>query len=185
MTLPSWAGLHATAETIGHYRYAELGFAQLSGHKAAEGGAVAPFLAGAGGAHAWRAALFEELLPVSVGLPGAAELTVPPTDGFDATLRELAALEVGILVTVLVEDVYPALLAAWAAHAATASPVADAALVRTLRRAGADLAAVRDEGATLRPRDSRPEVPVALRRLVAESCTFGRRVPASGAGEGA
>lgn len=176
MSPPSWADLRATAETLGHYRYVELSFAQLSGHKAAEGGAVAPFLAGAAGAHAWRAALFEELLPVSIGLPGAAELTVPPTERFSATLTELGGLGAESLVTVLVEDAYPALLATWAAHAASASPVADAALVRTLRRTVADLTAVRDEGTPLRGRGAGPEVPVSLRLLVAESCTFGRRV---------
>ena len=101
---------------------------------------------------AWRAGLFEQCLPVSVGLPDAATLTVSPGAALDDALDALGNLGDLELVSALVTALYPAMLAAWQGDVAACSPVSDAPLRRVLRRASDDLAAVAAEGAALTPR---------------------------------
>ncbi len=169
--------LFATASLIGRYRYVELSLAALTGARAAAGTPpLASFLSGASGAHSWRAGLFEERLPVSAGLPDAGACTASPGPALERALDVLGTCEEAALVASLVEDLYPAMLASWRAHAAAASPLADAPVLRMLRRTSDDLAAVRAEGAALLAATSftgaasRP----ALGELLAEDGPFGR-----------
>jgi hypothetical protein len=127
--------------------------------------------ASASRAHAWRAALIEELLPVSVGLPPIAELTVLPegelVDELSRVLPEREAASDGPvvaegtgnvrngdrdgrwLVGELVGPIYQLLLAQYYRQLEACEPASDGAVVRNLQRAVADLEVVRASGATL------------------------------------
>ena len=127
--------LAESADLLGRYRFVELEcFAQL-GERAArcERPEVARYLSGAARAHAWRAGLLEALLPVSVGLPAAAELTVSPHPALGSALQELVAAEDDSLVEGLLTVLYPAMLAAYRAHLERCSPFSDPPVRRTLR----------------------------------------------------
>jgi hypothetical protein len=93
-------------------------------------------LAAASMGHAWRAALFELLLPVSVGLPGEDELAVlPPADS-----ARLDALDGGEgTLQRLHQDVYARLLEEYEATAAGVPRVSDGPLALAATRAAADL----------------------------------------------
>lgn len=175
-----------SAEVLGHIRYVELAAFERLGHRARRSSSapLAAYLAGASLAHAWRASLVEDHLPVSLGLPGPAELTRSPGDDVDQVLgllgpeasppgghpgppaegggEPLAADGNGgaggaapgrgadeELVEALVGVLYPAMLAGYERRIAIASPASDPPLVRALRRAAADLAAVIEEGRPL------------------------------------
>lgn len=165
--------LQASAALLGRMRYVELAAFSRLGRRArlARLPAVAAFLSGASLAHAWRAGLLEEHLPVSATLPGAAELTVSPGPRTDAALDLLdpADLDGGdgngdggghgggghdgvgdvALVAALAEVLYPAMLAGYDARLALASPVGDPPLVRTLGRVRHDLETVAAEARAL------------------------------------
>lgn len=162
-----------SARVLGRIRYVELAAFERLGRRApsATSPPAAAYLSGASLAHAWRAALLEDHLPVSQGLPGPAELTRSPGDPVDQVLRLLGPPASpgdkpgpgaddgpdqgtypgadGELVAALVGVLYPAMLAGYERRIALASPAADPPLVRTLRRATADLAAVLDDGRRL------------------------------------
>lgn len=87
-------GLVALAHVLGGVRYVELEAFRSLGQLSAEAGtkpAVAVRASGAALAHAWRARQLEALLPVSAGLPGAADVTLSPGPAVDALLGRLWA----------------------------------------------------------------------------------------------
>jgi hypothetical protein len=145
--------LAETADLLGRYRHVELSlFARLGGRApSCEDAAVVVYLAGASRAHGFRAGLVEPLLPVSDGLPRAAELTRSPGERFDEALEVLTAGSDGELLDALVGTFYPAMAAGYAEHLAVAVSPADAAVHRMLRRLLADLAATTAEGRVLAP----------------------------------
>lgn len=169
-----------SADLLGRMRYVELELFERLGRRArqVDSAPVAVWLSGASLAHAFRAGLLEDHLPVSATLPGPDELTVSPGPGLDAALAlldpdppqdadpdpekgagpadaELAEAVVGVL--------YPAMLAGYARRLALASPVADPPLARTLGRLLHDLRAVAEAGKDL------PGVPAALARRPART----------------
>ncbi|MGA3214148.1 MAG: hypothetical protein ABSD97_00470 [Acidimicrobiales bacterium] len=122
-------------------------------------------------AHAWRASLLEDLLPLSPGLPGPAELTVLPEDllgdelaralpeqgddafpGMAAGFCDSPSDNASQLVADLAGGLYPVLLARYRLRLQLSSPAADGAVVRTIGRAVADLEAVQAEGVALSSR---------------------------------
>lgn len=118
------------------------------------------FAASASRAHAWRAALVEELLPVSDGLPSAAELTVAggllseglgllAGMGRDPSASGGPTADGARVVSLVLERLYPELVAAYGSLLARCRPVSDGAVARNLRRALSDLEAVSGEGAAL------------------------------------
>jgi hypothetical protein len=144
--------LHESAGLLGRYRYVELLLFELLGERAprAARAEVAIYLSGAARAHAYRAELFEAQLPVSVGLPDAAALTISPGPGLEAALRELAGLDDdGVLLGELLGVWYPAIYSAYLAHLEACSPAADPPIRRRLQRAGADVTQLIADGATL------------------------------------
>jgi hypothetical protein len=173
-----------SAQVLGRMRYVELAAFERLGHRA-HATTIAPlatFLSGASLAHGWRACLLEDHLPVSAGLPGAAELTVSPSAGIDAALGLLgpASWEVqggpsepppgdAELLAALTDVLYPAMLAGYERRLALASPACDLALSRTLSRIISDLATVLEDGRRLREDE----------RLVATPDGAGHRSPLS------
>lgn len=139
-----------SATLVGRYRYVELACFEVLGRAAATGEQTfAPYLSASARAHAFRAELFAELLPVSVGLPSSAELTASPGSDVDAALAFLGGLEPPRLVAVTVSVLYPAMLDGWRHRLELASPFSDPPLARVLRRAIDDLDAVRTDGEPL------------------------------------
>lgn len=140
-----------TAELLGWYRHVELVCFTRLGARAPHLGhpELAAYLAGAARSHAYRAGLLEQLLPVSIGLPGATELTVSPDARLDAVLEALVTEEEEALVGDLVGTLYPSMLAAYNDHLARCSPIADPPVQRALLRIVADLAARAEEGDAL------------------------------------
>jgi len=160
--------LHQSADLLGRYRYAELAAFERLGRRApaCSHAGVAAFLSEASLAHAWRARLVEERLPVSVGLPDAAASTRSPGSFLDEALDELAAPGAGAegdleLLDALLGALYPSMLAGYAARLEIASPSADPPVVLALGRAAADLERVTSAG--LRLAASGPPAPGALR----------------------
>jgi hypothetical protein len=153
-----------SARYLGGLRAVELACFERVGERAPHLGApqCARWAASASLAHAWRASLLEELAPVSVGLPGLAEVTVVPDGPLGAELaralpisggpvqsRDIATDDGWSLITDLCDRLYPLLLAEYARRLELASPAADGAIVRALGRVTTDLETVRAEGATL------------------------------------
>jgi len=149
-------GIVESARITGTLRYAELALFELIGSSApgARPATAAVFLAGAARSHGWRAEQLAPLLPVSNGLPGAAQCTASPGPAFESALGALAAapeaLDGAELVDALVSALYPVLAASYEARLARChSAPADQALARVLRRVAADLAAVVADGSDL------------------------------------
>ena len=142
-----------SARVTGGLRFVELScYEALSLAATAADGDDAPlavFLAAAGLAHAWRAEQLAGLLPLSVGLPGAAELTRAPSPAAAEALSLLAAAAPAELAAVALGALYPALAAAYELRSARAAPAADGPLLRVWRRVSADLAAVSGEGTSV------------------------------------
>jgi len=162
-----------SARHLGGLRAVELTcFRRLGGRAARLSPAsCARWAASASLAHAWRASLLEDLLPVSVGLPGLDELTiVPPGTIADELARVLPVSDQGLLdfddssgsqgrdsapdnglplVAGLCDRLYPLLLADYKLRVERASPAADGAIVRMVRRAASDLEIVLAEGAAI------------------------------------
>jgi hypothetical protein len=152
------AGLVDSAVELGGLRALELAGFERLGRSAphAAPAAAARWLAGASLAHAWRAAAVAELLPVSVGLAHAAELTTWP----GGPLGELATavlshgapdpgdFDARDLVGCLVAELYPALEAAYVARlrVAEAAYWSDRPVARALVRILADLGRTAGEG---------------------------------------
>ena len=148
-TVEAVLSLLDSADLLGRCRYVELAAFSLLGRRApgCEGPAVVAYLAGASLAHGWRAGQLEALLPVSTGLPGAAELTRSPAASTDLAL-ELATAPGGDaeLLDALLGAIYPSMSAGYAERLSAASPAADPPVARTLRRLLADLEELRREG---------------------------------------
>ncbi|HVB06711.1 MAG TPA: hypothetical protein VNF07_10760 [Acidimicrobiales bacterium] len=141
-----------SAARLGHYRYVELrGFARLGARAPRAAPALAGFLAGAARAHAHRAGLLEARLPLSIGIPHAAELTVAPDLESEGLLDELLGVPDEQLLGALVEGLYPSLLAAYRAHLGRCSPFSDPPVARLLGRLIADLEGVLGEASALGP----------------------------------
>ena len=141
-----------SAELTGHYRYVELALFRALGAAAtgASEPATASYLAAAARAHGFRARLIEELLPVSLGLPGIEASTRAPHPSVDAAIAAMVAPGPdGALLAALVGVVYPAMLGAYSERVAVSAPASDAPLLRTLRRVIGDLDATRQEGLAL------------------------------------
>lgn len=130
---PGWLDVRASAGVAGRFLALELELHRRLGELVrAEGDpARCSFLAAASMGHAWRAGLFEPLLPVSVGLPGREELVVLPP-------AELARLQ-GATAETLVDEVYPQLVEEYEATAALVPPVSDGPLALASARAASDL----------------------------------------------
>ncbi len=171
------AGIVESARLTGGLCYAELSLHQLLGSLAprAEDPGDASFLAAAARSHAWRGRQLAALLPVSAGLPAAAELTASPSSGFDTALGLLATAagspgNAALVRRAVLEAVYPALADAYESRLRDASPAADAPLSRVIVRVLADLVAVRREAAlgrevaALLPGDLPAAVATALAR---------------------
>lgn len=160
-----------SSRRIGALRAVELACFRRLGERAPwlAPASCAGWAASASRAHAWRASLLEELLPVSVGLPGPEELTVLPVGALgDELARALpdrghAGPDPGpgaqsgdlpqddglLLVADVSGRLYPCLLGEYARLLDLCAPAADGPLVRTVGRAVADLEVVRAQGAKL------------------------------------
>ena len=150
LTLEEWAA------ALGGLRYVELALFELLG-RAALGGAgpgdAGPGGAGPGGAGyaswaggaslqaAWRAEQIERLLPVSVGLPPAGEVTVAPSEQVASALEALGLLSGPELAAKVGATWYPALLAAYRRRSEALSEAADGPHGLVLVRVIADLEA--------------------------------------------
>ena len=159
--------LHDSSRQLGSIRALELACFRLLGERAPrlEPASFAVWAASASRAHAWRAALLEELLPVSAGLPGLEELTVLPGgalgealarwlpesgDGFaDDEYRDRRSDNGLRLVADVTGRLYPLLIGEYALHLDKCTSTADGAVIRAIGRATADLEAVQQEGAVL------------------------------------
>ncbi len=139
-------GLLESARVLGGLRWVELTSFELLGRLATgagEGGpldaATAVWASGASLGHAWRAHELERLLPVSAGLPSAAECTVAPgrlVEAFvEALARHVAVPGEGLA------SFYDLLVRAYEVRAVHPLEAADRAVVRTLGRLVADLRA--------------------------------------------
>ncbi len=164
---PSFLTLEESAAGLGRLRYVEVGFFERVGRRAAslEPAPVAIWADSASRAAAWRASLIAELLPVSVGLPGAAQLTRSAGAAVDEALDRLGpvadehpahtpsrpleepspppggVIDGPGLVAHVAAYFYPALLGAYEARQAAHSPAADPPVLRVMARVAADLRA--------------------------------------------
>jgi hypothetical protein len=146
-----WLDVRASAELVGALVALEL---SLHGRMGAlttdvEEPALCSYLAMASMAHARRAALLEELLPVSVGLPERGELVVLRPDE-PALAGDLVPDE--SLLPTLLARVYPELLARYEDAAAVGAmwPASDGPLLLAAQRAATDVKRVVTEGVELR-----------------------------------
>jgi hypothetical protein len=140
-----------SAELSGRFRFVELGFYEFLGALApsVRDPSVAVYFSAASLAHAWRAELWARRLPVSVGLPTSAELTV----GGPVVEEVLALLAVaespGETLEAIVKAIYPAMMSGYRRRLALAAEAPDGPIVRVVRRALADLGQITDEGAAI------------------------------------
>ena len=140
--------IEQTADLVGRQRYAELTlFAALGDRvlRATEPGVMVA-LAGAAEGHAWRARVLEELLPVSLGLPGVEEATKSAGPQFDSAVARLTSESDDLrLAEALAKVLYPAMLGAYRAHLVSCSEISDPPVMLALRRVIADLESQSDE----------------------------------------
>jgi len=153
-----------SARCLGGLRAVELACFRRLGERAPRLGTprCARWAASASLAHAWRASLLEDLLPVSAGLPALAELTLLPDGALGVELartlpdlgdvpapqsRDSQADDGRVLIADLSGRLYPLLIGEYARRLEVATPAADGAVVRTIGRAIADLEVIRAEGA--------------------------------------
>jgi hypothetical protein len=159
-----------SAALFGRYRFIELELHRRVGVAAPE--CVDPILAvalsGAARAHGFRAALLEARLPVSVGLPDAAALTLPLGPGWLTLFDEVFVADQHL--PALVGLVYPAMLDGYRAHLDRCTAAADPPLRRCLSRVVADLDQVREELSGL---CEPPGDPTLLARAAALGPIFG------------
>lgn len=140
--------LLASADLIGRERYCELELFRSLGRRSiqATSAQVAVVVSGAARGHAWRAKILEDLLPVSLGLPGVDEATRSPGAELDEAIEQLVAERDDALhVATLAKVFYPAMLAAYRAHLVSCSAISDAPVALGLRRVIADLEFQSDE----------------------------------------
>lgn len=140
--------IFATAELLGKERYVELALFKALGERAL--GVTEPdamlMLASVARSHAWRARVIEELLPVSLGLPGVEEATRSPGASIDEVIGLVCAEGDGAeILDVLGRVLYPEMLSAYRSHLVTCSPAADLPVTVALRRVIGDLECRLDE----------------------------------------
>jgi hypothetical protein len=107
------------------------------------------YFSGASLAHAWRAELWARRLPVSAGLPTAADLTVGGPVAAELLGLLPTAGSPGETLEALVKAIYPAMMTGYRRRLALAGEAADGPIVRVLRRVLADLAQITDEGSAI------------------------------------
>jgi len=136
--------LSQTAALVGHYAWFERRLFEIAGGwvrsvvDPAELEAKLLFAEQANH-HAWHAELWHQRLPELCEM-GRDALTVSPSEAFSGFVDTLAAQEATVeRLTGLSRVAVPRLLVALDAHAAMASPVADASLLRTIRIVRSDL----------------------------------------------
>lgn len=141
--------LHESADLLGRYRYVELAAFSVLGRRATSCAVpdAATYLSGASLAHAWRARLVEERLPVSAGLPGVAECTRSPSTQLDGALELLVDAGDAEVIDGLLGALYPAMAAAYLERLSIVSSASDPPIARLLGRLLADLDALRRDGA--------------------------------------
>lgn len=131
------------ADLLGRYRFVELGLFSIIGEAVVvdHDARRSVLFSQASHAHGYRAALIEQRLPVSVGLPGVVESTRPPSDGHVEMLEELRALRSEVLIGHLARVWYPAMADAYAAHLNRCGEASDGPIRRMLGRVICDLQA--------------------------------------------
>jgi hypothetical protein len=137
-----------TADLVGRECYAEITLFHALGKRAGAASAVGVMvvLAGAAEGHAWRAKVLEELLPVSLGLPGVEDATRSAGPEFDEAVARLVGESDDVALAEAVAKVlYPAMLGAYRAHLVGCSEIADPPVMLALRRVIADLESQSDE----------------------------------------
>jgi hypothetical protein len=137
-----------TADLVGRERYAEITLFRAIGERVREASVpgVMVVLAGAAEGHAWRAKVLEELLPVSLGLPGVDDATRSAGPEFDEAVARLTSESDDVtLAEACAKVLYPAMLGAYRAHLVGCSEIADPPVMLALRRVIADLESQSDE----------------------------------------
>ena len=137
-----------TADLVGRERYAEIKLFHALGERVRAAGvpAVMVALAGAAQGHAWRARVLEELLPVSLGLPGVDDSTRSAGPEFDEAVSRLTSENDDVaLAEALAKVLYPAMIGAYRGHLVGCSEIADPPVMLALRRVIADLESQSDE----------------------------------------
>jgi len=137
-----------TADLVGRERYAEITLFSALGERLREATVpgVMVVLAEAARGHAWRAKVLEELLPVSLGLPGVDDATRSAGPEFDEAVALLtSAVDDVTLAEALAKVLYPGMLGAYRAHLVGCSEIADPPVMLALRRVIADLESQSDE----------------------------------------
>ena len=137
-----------SADLLGRERYVELSLFSALGSRALEVDSSDEmlWLASSAQSHAWRARLLEELLPVSLGLPGVDDATRSPGSLSEEIVQMIRGQGDGIgILDTLGRVLYPQMLSAYRAHLVSCSPAADLATALVLRRAIGDLECRLDE----------------------------------------
>lgn len=135
--------IEETAQAAGHHRWVELRLFELMGGWVPEVPEldVKTCLGAHSHHHAWHAELWERRLPAAGGL-SAEQVTLPSGDGLEAFFGALAEAEGAERTIEKLTGVYRVLLprkiAVYTRALASASPVADAPTIRTLRLAITD-----------------------------------------------
>lgn len=140
--------IHASADLLGRERYVELGCFRALGERALHAGdaSVMVVLSAAARSHAWRAKQLEELLPVSLGLPGADESTRSPGEAIDAAIALIATeSDDAEVARALSRVLYPAMLASFREHLVSGEDAADRPASAVLGRVISDLEARLDD----------------------------------------
>jgi hypothetical protein len=153
-----------TADLVGRERYAEITLFRALGERVRTVSVpgVMVVLAGAAQGHAWRAKVLEELLPVSLGLPGVDDATRSAGPEFDEAVARLTREGDDVTLAEAVAKVlYPAMLGGYRAHLVGCSEVADPPVTLALRRVIADLESQSDELYTAVGGDDGPSYGVA------------------------
>ena len=141
--MPESGTIEESASAVGHHRWVELRLFELLGGWVAEipEPQVKVCVATHCHHHAWHAELFDRRLPGAGDLRPEV-LTVPPAEGLVAFFDALAEAQGAEATIEKLTGVYRVLLprkiTAYAHHLASASPVADAPTIRSLRLAMAD-----------------------------------------------
>ena len=137
-----------SADLLGRERYVELSLFSALGSRSLEVEETDAmlWLASSAQSHAWRARLLEELLPVSLGLPGVDEVTRSPGSLSDEIVQMIRSQGDGAaILDTLGRVLYPDMLSAYRAHLVSCSPAADLATSLVLRRVIGDLECRLDE----------------------------------------
>jgi hypothetical protein len=140
---PRSRGLEETARRAGGYAWTEMRLFELLGQwaTALPEPAAAARLGSTSRHHGWRAELWHEQLP-SIPALEVGDLVAPPDVGTAAVVATLADAPPGAAVEALASAyrvLVPRLVAAYDAHLADTSPVADGPVARTLRLVLADV----------------------------------------------